>query len=232
MNLYVEKKQMSEKKEEAVVEVDYTKWNIFKKLAEARVRIANSAMKKSGKNQKVGWSYFELQDIIPPMLKVFNEIGLIGIEGHENPVVDPSTGIQVVPEMYTLKIYNTDKMDDKPIVFTKKQAEARTQNQLPIQAVGSESTYMRRYLWMDALEIVENDIIDGTAGLEGTEPVKPTVRMASTPQLKILQKNYPDPTAVFKWAGITKWEELTAELASQIIARKKLGDEWGGNHNA
>jgi hypothetical protein len=165
------------------------------------------------------------------MLKVFKEIGLIGIEGHEDAVIDPNTGIQVVPEKYTLKIYNTDKMDDKPIVFTKKQADARTQSQLPIQAVGSESTYMRRYLWMDALEIVENDIIDNTAGMEGTEPAKPTVRMASKPQITILKKAYPDPTAVFQWAGVTRWEDLTAEIASQIIARKKLGEEKGGDIN-
>jgi hypothetical protein len=223
---------MSEKKvTEENVEIDYTKWNIFKKLARARVIIANSAMQKSGKNQRVGWSYFELQDIIPPMLKVFDEIGLIGIEGHEDPVIDPNTGIQVVPEKYTLKIYNTDRMEDKPIVFTKQQADARTQSQLPIQAVGSESTYMRRYLWMDALEIVENDIIDNTAGMEGTEPAKPTVRMASKPQITILKKAYPDPTAVFQWAGVTRWEDLTAEIASQIIARKKLGEEKGGDIN-
>lgn len=223
---------MSEKEvTEEKVEIDYTKWNIFKKLARARVIIANCEMKKSGKNQRVGWSYFELQDIIPPMLKVFDEIGLIGIEGHEDPVIDPNTGIQVVPEKYTLKIYNTDRMEDKPIVFTKKQADARTQSQLPIQAVGSESTYMRRYLWMDALEIVENDIIDNTAGMEGSEPVKPTVRMASKPQIAILKKAYPDPTAVFQWAGVTRWEDLTAEIASQIIARKKLGEEKGGDIN-
>jgi hypothetical protein len=228
----MEKKQMSEEKIiEEKVEIDYTKWNIFKKLARARVIIANCEMKKSGKNQRVGWSYFELQDIIPPMLKVFDEIGLIGIEGHEDPVIDPNTGIQVVPEKYTLKIYNTDRMEDKPIVFTKKQADARTQSQLPIQAVGSESTYMRRYLWMDALEIVENDIIDNTAGMEGSEPVKPTVRMASKPQITILKKAYPDPTAVFQWAGVTRWEDLTAEIASRIIARKKLGEEKGGDIN-
>jgi len=217
----------TEEVKEAPKEIDYSSWNLFKKLAEAREQVRSMLGKKSGKNQKVGWSYFELEDIIPPMLKVFNRIGLIGIEGHEDPVIDKDTGITLTPERYTLKIYNTDRPEDKPIVFTKKWGSAKTQSQLDIQAIGSESTYMRRYLWMDALEIVEGDQVDSVAGMEGTQQAPKKPRMATTPQLQILRKNYPDPTAVFQWAGVTKWEDLTAELASQIIAKKKLGQEGG-----
>ena len=215
---------MAEKKEE--VKVDYTSWNLFKKLAEARVQVRAKMGKKSGYNPYGKFNYFELEDIIPHMLTVFNEIGLIGIEGHENAVIAPDTGIQVTPEFYTLKIYNTDRVDDRPIVFTKKQADAGTKGQVPIQAIGSESTYMRRYLWLDALEIVENDATDANIKSgEQAEPVEQKPRMATKAQLTILKKAYPNPEAVFKWAGVTKWEDLTAELASQIIARKRLGEE-------
>lgn len=215
---------MSEKKEEAV---NYTSWNIFKKLSEARLQVRAKMGKKSGYNPYGKFNYFELEDIIPHMLTVFNEIGLIGIEGHENPIIDPNTGIQIVPEYYTLKIYNTDRLDDKPIVFTKKQADAGTKGQVPIQAIGSESTYMRRYLWLDALEIVENDATDANIknSDDDAKPVEQKPRMATKAQLTILKKAYPDPTKVFNWAQVTKWEDLTAEIASQIIARKRLGEE-------
>lgn len=215
---------MSEKKEEAV---NYTSWNIFKKLSEARLQVRAKMGKKSGYNPYGKFNYFELEDIIPHMLTVFNEIGLIGIEGHENPIIDPNTGIQIVPEYYTLKIYNTDRLDDKPIVFTKKQADAGTKGQVPIQAIGSESTYMRRYLWLDALEIVENDATDANIknSDDDAKPVEQKPRMATKAQLTILRKAYPDPTPVFNWFRVNKWEELTADQASQIIARKRLGEE-------
>lgn len=221
---------MAEKKEEKVEQVDYSTWNIFKKLSEARVLIRGMMGTKSGENKYANYKYFELEDIIPPMLKVFNQIGLIGIEGHEDATIHPENGIQLKPEYYTLKIYNTDNINDKPIIFTKKFAEAGTKGQLPIQAVGSESTYMRRYLWLDALEIVENDATDAVAKSgEKAEAVPQKPRMATAAQLKILKQAYPDPTKVFNWAQIKSWDEMTAEIASQIIARKKIGEKEGAD---
>lgn len=220
---------MAEKKAE-IEQVDYSTWNIFKKLAKARTLVRGMMKTKSGFNKYANYKYFELEDIIPPMLKVFDEIGLIGIEGHEDATIQPETGIQLKPEFYTLKIYNTDNINDKPIIFTKKYADAATKGQLPIQAVGSESTYMRRYLWLDALEIVENDATDATARSgEQAEAVPQKPRMATEAQLKILKRAYPDPTKVFNWAQINDWSEMTAEVASQIIARKRIGEKEGAD---
>jgi hypothetical protein len=87
---------------------------------------------------------------------------------------------------------------------------------------------MRRYLWLDALEIVENDATDAVARSgEQAEAVPAKPRMASAAQIKILKTAFPDPTAVFQWAQVNRWEDLTAEIASQIIARKRLGQKEG-----
>ena len=219
---------MAEKKTEE--KIDYSSWNIFKKLARARKMVLGKVSTKSGFNKYAGFRYFELNDFIPQMIEIFDEVGLIGIEGHEDATIAPDTGIVLKPEYYTLKIYNTDNMSDKPIIFTKKYADATTKGQLPIQAVGSESTYMRRYLWLDALEIVENDATDAaTKSGEQAEAVPQKPRMATAAQLKILKTAYPDPTKVFNWAQIKDWSEITAEVASQIIARKKIGEKEGAD---
>lgn len=217
---------MSNEKKAVEEKPDYSTWNIFKKLAEARVLIRGMMGTKSGFNKYANYRYFELEDIIPPMLKVFNLVGLIGIEGHEDAQIHPENGIQLKPEFYTLKIYNTDNLNDKPIIFTKKYADAATKGQLPIQAIGSESTYMRRYLWLDALEIVENDATDATARSgEQAEAVPAKPRMATEAQLKILKKNITDVKAFFAWAEVKDWNELTAEKASEAIARKRFKED-------
>lgn len=217
---------MSNEKKAVEEKPDYSTWNIFKKLAEARVLIRGMMGTKSGFNKYANYRYFELEDIIPPMLKVFNLVGLIGIEGHEDAQIHPENGIQLKPEFYTLKIYNTDNLNDKPIIFTKKYADAATKGQLPIQAIGSESTYMRRYLWLDALEIVENDATDATARSgEQAEAVPAKPRMATEAQLKILKKNITDVKAFFAWAEVKDWSELTAEKASEAIARKRFKED-------
>ena len=50
------------------------------------------------------------------------------------------------------------------IVFTSPMRGGEINGQLPIQALGSEETYQRRYLYLAALDIAEQDGIDEGAG--------------------------------------------------------------------
>ena len=203
---------------------EYSTWNIFQKLNEARLRVANTCIKKSGYNGYAKFNYFELGDFIPQVLRIFNEIGLIGINGHANAVIDRETGVELVPEMYTLTIFNTDKPDDKPIVFANKNASAEQKGQLPIQGLGSAITYQRRYLWMLCLELTESDIVDATIGSKGSEPAEQKERMISPAQMKIIQSSGIDIQAMLQYFNVPDIGKLTAAQASEVIARKRLGD--------
>lgn len=221
---------MAEKKEENIEQTDYSTWNIFQKLTKARVLVADRMGKKSGVNTYAGYNYFTLDDIIPPMRTVFDQLGLCGVEGKEQAQIDPATGIQLKPPVYTLKIYNNHNLNDKPIIFTFDEASAGTKGQLPIQAKGSEKTYSRRYLYLDALEITEGDATEVNTGNpdDTAQPVEPEIqapRMATAAQLKILKKNITDINAFFAWAGIKDWSELTAQRASEAIARKRFVED-------
>jgi len=218
---------MTKAKEEVKVEVeeiipDYTTWNLFQKMNEARLRLAMTCTKKSGYNGFAKFNYFELKDFIPQILRIFNELGLIGVQGHVNAAIDKDTGVELAPEMYTLTIFNADKPDDKPLIFTKKRASAEQKGQLPIQALGSESTYMRRYLWMDAMEIVEDDSTDATIGSKGSEPAEQKERLITPAQMKIIQSSGVDIQAMLQYFNVPEIGKLTAAQASEVIARKRL----------
>lgn len=132
--------------------------NVYQKLLIARDKFLDANVKKSGKNMKLTYMYFELSDIVPIAVPIFTELGLLPLVTFDN-------------EQATMTIVNTDKPDET-IVFTSPMREievivsSRTGGEVTnaIQRLGSVETYQRRYLYMTALDVVESDSIEPMTG--------------------------------------------------------------------
>jgi hypothetical protein len=160
---------------------------VYKKLQAARLQLVNSGIKKTGHNTYGGWFYYELGDFIPAVHKIFDEIGLCGVVTFE--------------ETATLTIHNSD--DGSFIEFATPIVYAEAAKGQPIQMLGSTHTYLRRYLWLMAMELVEADVVDAEKQEEKSEPVKVVPKK---PPAKIEGKN----TGEWKLT-ITAKENCTAE---------------------
>lgn len=140
----------------------YEGMNVRQKLAKARLYFLNQKVKKSGKNMHLEFKYFELEDIVPPAIRIFARVGL-------------TTNIEFTDTAAVMNVFNTDNPDEAPIPFTVPYREVKPiiSNQgkevtNPMQALGSSITYLRRYLWMTVLDITEPDDIDATLGADDT----------------------------------------------------------------
>ena len=122
-------------------------WLVYEKLQKARIKLQNTALKKSGYNKFAEYKYFELGDFLPAIQSIFSELKLC-------PVV--SFGA----ELATLRIIDTE--NGGCITFTSPMAQANLKGCHPIQNLGAVETYSRRYLYVTALEIVEHDAIDSS----------------------------------------------------------------------
>lgn len=136
----------------------YEGMNIMRKLAKARLYFLNSKIGKSGKNVLLEFKYFELQDIVPTAIRIFDRVGLIAVDDFGD-------------ETATKTIYNADNPGEPPVQFRVKNQEAEVIINKsgkavtnPLQALGSSITYLRRYLWMVALDITEPDNVDSSLG--------------------------------------------------------------------
>lgn len=129
--------------------------SIYKKLQDARVKLQKAPLQKSGNNKFAGYSYFELGDFLPTVQEIFNDIGLCGV-------------VSFGQDIATLVIHDVDS--EGTVTFTSPMSEASLKGCHPIQNLGAVESYIRRYLWTTALEIVENDVLDATTGKE--EPAK------------------------------------------------------------
>lgn len=124
--------------------------NIYEKLQSARVKLQNANLKKSGKNAFSGFTYFELADFIPTVNVIFEELKLC-------------SNFSILDNTASLTIINSEKIEEQT-TFTMPTAELQLKGCSAIQALGGVNTYCRRYLYLNALEIVEADMLDPQAG--------------------------------------------------------------------
>jgi hypothetical protein len=131
--------------------------NVYQKLNAARAKFHSIELKKSGHNKFAGYKYFELGDFIIPALEIFKEVGLTGI-------------ISFGKETADLRIINTDKPEEV-IVIESPMSTAALKGCHEVQNLGAVQTYLRRYLWVAALEIVEHDALDSSKPVEAKKVV-------------------------------------------------------------
>jgi hypothetical protein len=132
--------------------------NIYAKLQACRVELQQMNIKKSGKNDFAKYDYYELGDFLPKI----NEL-MLG--------KNLTSNISFTNELATLTIIDTDKPEDT-IVFTSPMSDASLKGCHNVQNLGATQSYLRRYLYMNAFEIVEHDALDATIGKEGSKEDK------------------------------------------------------------
>ena len=149
--------------------------NVYQRLLTARAKFLEADVQKTGKNMHLSFKYFELDDIVPSAIRIFNEVGLIPI-------------VNFTADTATMNIVNTDNPEDSvafvapfnqiaPIV-----SNAGKQATNEMQALGSSITYMRRYLYMMALDICESDSIDANLGKGEDNAAAEAPKAPATPQ--------------------------------------------------
>jgi hypothetical protein len=122
--------------------------NVYQKLNIARAKFHSTELKKSGHNKFANYKYFELGDFIIPALEIFREFGLTSI-------------ISFGKDEASMTIVDNNKPEDR-IVITSPMSSAALKGCHEVQNLGAVQTYLRRYLWVAALEIVEHDALDSS----------------------------------------------------------------------
>jgi hypothetical protein len=135
----------------------------------ARLELQGRKLNKSGHNKFAGYKYFELGDFLPSIQEIFAQQGLCGV-------------VSYLPDVAVLTI--TDMDDGTYIHVNSPMSSAALKGCHEVQNLGAVQTYLRRYLWVTAMEIVEHDALDATTGSETTnakQPFKPATKADITP---------------------------------------------------
>ena len=123
---------------------------IFKRLQEIKAQLSATKLTKSGKNTYSGYSYFELSDFLPTLIKLCNDNGVY-------------TQVSFTNDMAILTAINVDNPQER-VEVTSPMREAEVKGAVSIQQLGAVQTYERRYLYMAMFDIVDNDVCDAVQG--------------------------------------------------------------------
>lgn len=166
------------------------KLNIIEKVILARQDFLAKRIQKSGLHngsRQFQFKYYELEDIVPTATEIFSKYGLL----------------------FTVDIKETEAIG----MFIDSESQNKMTFTVPffiwqtfpsgmnaVQALGAQITYYRRYLYMVALDIVEQDQIDSL-------PDKPTVTSAPVAS----KSATPEQRAEIK-AELTSADDQASEL--------------------
>ena len=125
--------------------------NIYQKLNAARDEFHKTKLKKTGHNKFANYYYFELGDFLIPALQIFKEHGITAV-------------ISFGKEEAQMEIVDSHNPEDR-LVIKSPMSTAALKGCHEVQNLGAVQTYLRRYLWVAALEIVEHDALDSSPKL-------------------------------------------------------------------
>lgn len=185
---------------------------IEQKLQQCRCALQDLKIKKSGKNKFANYNYYELPDFIPSINKLMLEHKMC-------------SNFSISENQAKLILIDTE--DKSTIEFTSPIADADVKGCTAIQCLGAIHTYMKRYLYQNAFEIVENDMLDARTGDKEFKPQKR--QPAVNPDIDIIEglkavdtcnnaleyfrqyQNAVSDKDAFKNAYVKKYKELKAK---------------------
>lgn len=149
------------------------KLNLFMKIQTVKSRLLQANLKKSWENKHAWFKYYELWDFLPAIVELCKDNRLY-------------TQVLFDNETATLLIIDCD--DPTQIVqYTSPMRDVDLKWCQPIQALWAVETYQRRYLYLNAFDIVENDTLDAVAWDDNKQPKKAEVKKFSNEDLERLK---------------------------------------------
>lgn len=191
---------------------------LYGKLKQIKVELRKVINTKSGYNIHNKFKYYQLEDFLPQILEAFSRYNIYNeysidtdleiVEERTDFDGDgtPHKSVTKRPVEYAyLYLKNLDNEDDE-MVYRLKTAEASVYGAAAIQNLGAKITYMKRYIYMSLLDIVEPDAVDAAPQGE-TQTVPQNTIQAPQPPVNYTTNvaemhKAPEPPASYTDSGV------------------------------
>lgn len=192
--------------------------NIFQKLTYIQNDLLEIPIPKNGKNPFGNFKYYELEDLLPPILKLCKTYGCTLF--FDFPITDGEC------EKGVLNLINwIDKEDCIKVTVPFPKLEKLPKMNYA-QSSGTYQTYMKRYLILHTFDIVEKEIIDsGLLEEENKKQEKKSIKQK--PQSAVKQQ----PKPINKNSKITEKKEESVVNEKPEVLKKveaKCHELYGG----
>lgn len=178
--------------------------NLYYKIQMVKEEFLNKGIKKSGKNKFAGFDYFELSDIVPAIIELCNKYKIF-------------TAFRFNKDEAILEIVNIEKPSEVQ-VYSSPMEELELKGCNKIQALGGTETYQRRYLYMAAFDIIENDMFDSVSGSKQSEEKKATKEQIATLKKMLGEERFENMVSyATKTEKVSKIEDVSFKFLDKTI---------------
>ena len=194
-------------------------------------------LEKSGENKFSHYDYFQLKDFIPQIIRLCDKHGVytkfwvdyekIALPGKvTTQITEDGKEITIreenldYKEFAYLKAINLENPEEEEL-YKKETANVRIQGAQDIQNHGGKSTYMKRYMYMDMFEIVENDFVEENTGAPTKVETKTAPKATSKPVTK---------SVATKVETTTPSETVSTETPTATVVQNTEGELMTMDH--
>ena len=181
------------------------KLNIYEKITNIKSDFLKANVKKSGKNKFANYTYYELADITPVLIELCKQYGIF-------------TKFSYTKDEATLEIVNIENPEEREI-YTSPMEELELKGCNKIQALGGSETYSRRYLYMSAFDIIENDMFDAVISEEKTTDEAKEKMLLLDKFNKLAIETETDVELVYKTYKVNTNTEMSIKQLEQAIRK-------------
>lgn len=155
------------------------KMNIYEKMQVVKKLLSDAELKKTGKNDYSNFEYYELSDILPAIItfcenyRLFTHVNFVK-EYSTKTITTEESQVQEkvkVGESAILTVINIDNPAEK-IEYSSDVKDLELKAANAIQNYGGIQTYSRRYLYMNAFDIVEAEMFDKEMNKKKKQKIK------------------------------------------------------------
>lgn len=195
------------------------------KIIKIKNKLYSEKIEKTGKNTFQNFSFFELRDFLPRLIEFMNEE-----EINDQFTIENNEAILVLNYKEEKNIYKIPfVMFDTPLNKSGKESMQ------PIQYLGALNTYYKRYLYLNAFSIAENDVIDAMEQAETKaknnnkkEYSKMTEKEKTTACIKYIDTNKAEHNDIIEpMLNGKEATELTLKELETIVETIKLAKKKG-----
>lgn len=185
------------------------KLNIYEKITNIKSEFLKANVKKSGKNKFANYTYYELADITPVLIELCKKYKVF-------------TKFSYTQDQATLEIVNIENPNEREI-YTSPMEELELKGCNKIQALGGSETYSRRYLYMSAFDIIENDMFDAVVSEEKEPPKEEQeefIKLLAEFNNLVIQTDT-DVDLIYQTYKVNSNTEMTKKQLEQAIRKMK-----------
>ncbi len=189
--------------------------NLYEKMNVIKMDLLKSNLKKSGENKFAGFKYYELADFLPTIIELCSKHNVF-------------TSVSFDKENAKLTIINCEAPEET-LTYTSPMEELELKGCNKIQALGGTETYSRRYLYMAAFDIIENDMFDSTTEqneINTLEEAEKYVLTFGKYNGRLLKEICEEDDKYINWLfGSEKTDEVVKKCITLLTGKVELSDE-------